>query len=209
MGVLKDLTDEYFKKKSRIENGKIVEFYGNDILIPVNYKDIFDFFTSFNTSVFDFKMKSDKTFDSHDYWIKIEGGEKSVANLYIKCYKDIIKYSTLDIAITEKMYDSFVEFLKKLMKDSTIIHNGKEFKIVIITKEETENLFKECGIPYKKEYVKEILKEYLNTLSIEYNGDLVSLLKEYVVHPISLIYQYEYKNEFIKNFYKLKEKHKQ
>lgn len=122
MGVLKSLTDEYFKKTVRLEEGKKGNLAGYRVIMPTDCDE------SMFLKAFDYPYmyrRYDKGYgEIRDYMI-IEGGEKSSVNLYMYDFENFRKTDNcLKFNINKTMFDSFVNILRSEMKDMEFTEEG-------------------------------------------------------------------------------------
>jgi len=117
MGILKNLTDEYFGENARTEDGKYITVHGCKVLVPVDYNE--EKFLSYVDELLDTEY-----YDSYP-------AASIVSSSYIREYGDKIKvdcdgtylvlYNFSDIdseyipeGTDEKLYDSFIKFMKHI-----------------------------------------------------------------------------------------------
>ena len=124
MGILKDLTKEYFGEKVRKEDGKKITIHGCDVIIPPDW-DEEDFLNSVETVLLEDNISE---FIS-EYWYKQMDKSKSTniecGNSYHLCiskYDEIIdeEYLTTEEIPNEITYNSIIKFLTYIVKDVDI-----------------------------------------------------------------------------------------
>ena len=124
MGILKDLTKEYFGEKVRKEDGKKITIHGCDVIVPPDW-DEDDFLNSVETVLLEDNISE---FIS-EYWYKQMDKSKSTniecGNSYHLCiskYDEIIdeEYLTTEEIPNETTYNSIIKFLTYIVKDVDI-----------------------------------------------------------------------------------------
>lgn len=131
MGILKNLTKEYFGENVRKEDGKKITIHGCDVIIPPDW-DEEDFLNSVETVLLEDNISE---FVS-EYWYKQMDKSKSTniecGNSYHLCiskYDEIIEeYLTIEEIPNETTYNSIIKFLTYLVKDIDIdTKNNKDY----------------------------------------------------------------------------------
>ena len=123
MGILKNLTKEYFGENVRKEDGKKITVHGCDVIIPPDW-DEEDFLKSVETVLSEDNISE---FIS-EYWYKQMDKSKSTniecGNSYHLCiskYDEIIEeYLTTEEIPNETTYNSIIKFLTYIVKDVDI-----------------------------------------------------------------------------------------
>lgn len=134
MGVLKTITDEYFKKTVRAEEGKYIEVHGFKALVPSDYGE-----TEFLGLVSDILDTGEAEF--------VRSREKSIGFYHTDCENDwclqLLKpdeirenlaeyewYSLTDL--TDKQFESAIKFIEYLVSDISIDRdNGYEYLVLV------------------------------------------------------------------------------
>ena len=124
MGILKDLTKEYFGEKVRKEDGKKITIHGCDVIIPPDW-DEEDFLNSVETVL----LEDTITEFVSEYWYKQMDKSKNTniecGNSYHLCiskYDEIMdeEYLTTEEIPNETTYNSIIKFLTYIVKDVDI-----------------------------------------------------------------------------------------
>ena len=123
MGILKNLTKEYFGENVRKEDGKKITVHGCDVIVPPDW-DEEDFLKSVETVLSEDNISE---FIS-EYWYKQMDKSKSTniecGNSYHLCiskYDEIIEeYLTTEEIPNETTYNSIIKFLTYIVKDVDI-----------------------------------------------------------------------------------------
>ena len=142
MGILKDLTDEYFGKKVRKEDGKKITVHGCDVIVPPDW-DEEDFLKSVETVL----LEDTITEFVSEYWYKQMDKSKNTniecGNSYHLCiskYDEIIEeYLTTEEIPNETTYNSIIKFLTYIVKDVDIDNNRNENYIRLTGEDEIDN----------------------------------------------------------------------
>ena len=124
MGVLKNLTDEYFKNTARVEDGRYIDFYGIRILVPADY-DTYDFLKkveSIYTESFKHGMVSlpDDDTDQTKFKIKLKSKNKYMLIPVFEKFKEI---SQENEDVDQKLYDTYVLVMRHFLKDVELMKN--------------------------------------------------------------------------------------
>lgn len=142
MGVLKKITDEYFEKTLRKEDGKFLDVFGCRVKVPADYdEDKFiekiaeilhgtsAIFTSIGKTEYD--MLRDKDF--HE----------------IRCNDEFVfmmnPFGSFSVPkVEEKVYESYMKFMRHILKDVEICFiddsDGGEYCILLVSGDETGTL---------------------------------------------------------------------
>ena len=143
MGILKDLTDEYFEKKVRKEDGKKITVHGCDVIVPPDW-DEEDFLNSVETVL----LEDTITEFVSEYWYKRMDKSKNTniecGNSYHLCiskYDEIIdeEYLTTEEIPNETTYNSIIKFLTYIVKDVDIDTDHNEDYIRLTDEDEIDN----------------------------------------------------------------------
>lgn len=125
MGVLKNLTDEYFKNSARTEDGKYIDFYGVKVLVPADY-DTYDFLKkveSIYTESFKYGVVwlADEDTDQKSK-IKLESGNRY---MFIPDFEEFkqISHKEENEDVDWKLYDSYVFILEQFLKGVELMKN--------------------------------------------------------------------------------------
>lgn len=131
MGILKKLTDEYFEKELRTEDGKFMEVMGCKVLVPVDFTED-DFFILLNEAITDYDGETIFSYKRYlnDYndneYEKIKCGDDN----YIVYPK--LKNADINFNVTESQYDSVKKFLEYIFEVADITtHNGDEMILLV------------------------------------------------------------------------------
>ena len=125
MGILKNLTKEYFGENVRKEDGKKITVHGCDVIVPPDW-DEEDFLNSVETVL----LEDTITEFVSEYWYKQMDKSKNTniecGNSYHLCiskYDEIIdeEYLTTEEIPNETTYNSIIKFLTYFLKDVCII----------------------------------------------------------------------------------------
>lgn len=131
MGILKKLTDEYFEKELRTEDGKFMEVMGCKVLVPVDFTED-DFFILLNEAIADYDGETIFSYyrDINDYDDDEYEKVKCGYNNYIVYPK--LKNADINFNVTESQYDSVKKFLKYIFEVAQIeTHDYKE-KLILV-----------------------------------------------------------------------------
>ena len=143
MGILKNLTKEYFGENVRKEDGKKITIHGCDVIIPPDW-DEEDFLNSVETVLLEDNISE---FIS-EYWYKQMDKSKNTniecGNSYHLCiskYDEIIdeEYLTTEEIPNETTYNSIIKFLTYLVKDIDIDTDHNEDYIRLTDEDEIVN----------------------------------------------------------------------
>jgi len=155
MGVLKNLTDEYFKKILRTEDGKYANLAGHRVIIPVNF-NADEFLEKFKKPGFYFFYTKEHDKQEDENHIMIRGGEKSVVDLQIYNWKTLCKHNFIDDSINEKMFNSFVNLLKEEMSEIEIDEDSNS---ILCRERNLDELFKDTDFT-RYDYIPIIMGEF-------------------------------------------------
>ena len=123
MGILKDLTKEYFGKKVRKEDGKKITIHGCDVIVPPDWDEgtfidsVFTVLENRKVSEFTDKYRF-RSKNMPDYTL-IECKKPSL--FCILKYDKIKEYLTTKKIPNETTYNSIIKFLTYFLKDVCII----------------------------------------------------------------------------------------
>ena len=143
MGILKDLTKEYFGENVRKEDGKKITVHGCDVIIPPDW-DEEDFLKSVETVL----LEDTITEFVSEYWYKRMDKSKNTniecGNSYHLCiskYDEIIdeEYLTTEEIPNETTYNSIIKFLTYIVKDVDIDTDRNEDYIRLTGEDEINN----------------------------------------------------------------------
>ena len=143
MGILKDLTKEYFGEKVRKEDGKKITVHGCDVIVPPDW-DEEDFLNSVETVL----LEDTITEFVSEYWYKRMDKSKNTniecGNSYHLCiskYDEIIdeEYLTTEEIPNETTYNSIIKFLTYIVKDVDIDTDRNENYIRLTGEDEINN----------------------------------------------------------------------
>ena len=142
MGILKNLTKEYFGENVRKEDGKKITIHGCDVIIPPDW-DEEDFLKSVETVLSEDNISE---FIS-EYWYKQMDKSKSTniecGNSYHLCiskYDEIIEeYLTIEEIPNETTYNSIIKFLTYIVKDVDIDTDRNEDYIRLTDEDEIDD----------------------------------------------------------------------
>jgi len=159
MGILKNLTDEYFGENARTEDGKYITVHGCKVLVPVDYNE--EKFLSYVDELLDTEY-----YDSYPAAL-------IVSSSYIREYDDKIKvdcdgtylvlYNFSDIdseyipeGTDKKLYDSFIKFMKHIADGVSLMIHRSTGHICLVDESTMYNdfdmLFYEAGVDGDESY---------------------------------------------------------
>jgi len=206
MGVLKNLTDEYFEKTLRNEDGKFLYVDGCRVVVPSNFEEK-DFLELVQKIIsiscnFDIFIKYEDKKDKYTKYTHIEC--KGGLNMFIYSFERCMKYykNIFNEDINKTIYDSTVKYLEHIMKD------------VMVIKYRTLNYIELSNdIPDDKDFLSKILKELcsrfnLSSSDFSTSQDKILLKPEDYMLNVELSRLRNAKNmcDFIKKCYKMKKK---
>ncbi len=166
MGILKKITDEYFEKVLRNEDGKYLNVMGCNVIVPMYYDeedflDVVEEFTntlsSYTTQNISFRTDDDINEDA----IQIECGNgymeiETDYNHFLKFYKNEFKKD-----MNENLFNSIIKFLRHISKDVDIVFVDGKSNIMLVNEDDFYNKFLEFFSDNEYEEKKE---DCLNTL---------------------------------------------
>lgn len=156
MGILKKLTDEYFEKELRTEDGKYINALGCKVLVPIDFTED-DFFVLLNEAITDYDGEAIFSYDrdikdyDDDEYEKVKCGH----NNYLVYPK--LKNADINFNITEKQYDSVKKFLEYIFEVAQIETHNYEEKLILVS--ESDQYYKfgykfyEAGIDDNNGYI--------------------------------------------------------
>lgn len=165
MGVLKNITKEYFGESLRKEDGKTVTVGKHKIIIPPGY-DVKSFFDAFNKMYHKLPKKFHRGAYKKDGDVTvIEGGDKSGFDLCIYTYNFLKKKTYFVDGFTENMYNTLVDALRVEMADIYMVTNG--FAIVA-NEADFLDVFKRQGVDEEEfpKFINKVLSECVNIFSL-------------------------------------------
>lgn len=129
MGILKNLTDEYFGKKLRTEDGKYIEVHGFKVIVPIDYDE-----KKFLNLVSDILTEGNSEF--------VRSREKNDGYYYADCENDwCLEMDKLDdireiikewYELTDKQFESAIKFIEHLVCDISIDReNSREYLVLV------------------------------------------------------------------------------
>ena len=124
MGILKDLTDEYFGKKVRKEDGKKITVHGCDVIVPPDW-DEENFLKSVETVLLEDTITEFVGEFLYKHIDKSKNTTIECGNSYHLCiskYDEIMdeEYLTTEEIPNETTYNSIIKFLTYIVKDVDI-----------------------------------------------------------------------------------------
>ena len=138
MGILKNITDEYFKKTLRNEDGKYLYVDGCKVIVPINFDEkMFLDKVQKTLSHMNCTFYSSETAKKYKGSVEIECGNEysMLCYTYSTLSQNISKYE-LRLVIDETLYNSVIKYLRHIMKDLDIVENKisgyTDYYIVII-----------------------------------------------------------------------------
>lgn len=118
MGVIKKLTDEYFEKTLRKEQGKFLEVFGCRVIVPADYdEDKFIESVEYilnNTNAI-FLQKGVYAYDK----LKENGFIEAVCKNDFSLMMDDFEHTNIN-DVDKTLYDSYMKFMKHILKDVEI-----------------------------------------------------------------------------------------
>lgn len=132
MGVLKTLTDEYFEKSIRTEEGKYLEIKGCKLIVPVDcdekkFFETLKFITWDGGSTMDFfspyylKKEEMKYKCNNDYYFLPSSFEN---------FCDLMSYDYDELDFDEKLYNACCEFIAYMVKNIDIYSKNDNYIIL-------------------------------------------------------------------------------
>jgi len=138
MGILKNITDEYFEKTLRNEDGKYLYVDGCKVIVPINFDEkMFLDKVQKTLSHMNCTFYSSETAKKYKESVEIECGNEysMLCYTYSTLSQNISKYG-LRLVIDETLYNSVIKYLRHIMKDLDIVENNirgfTDYYIVII-----------------------------------------------------------------------------
>ena len=143
MGILKDLTDEYFGKKVRKEDGKKITVHGCDVIVPPDW-DEENFLKSVETVLLEDTITEFVGEFLYKHIDKSKNTTIECGNSYHLCiskYDEIMdeEYLTTEEIPNETTYNSIIKFLTYIVKDVDIDNNRNENYIRLTGEDEIDN----------------------------------------------------------------------
>lgn len=125
MGILKNITDEYFEKTLRNEDGKYLDVDGCKVIVPIDFdKKMFLEEVQKTLSHMNCTFYSSETAKKYKESVEIECGNEysMLCYTYSTLSQNISKYG-LRLVIDETLYNSVIKYLRHIMKDLDIVEN--------------------------------------------------------------------------------------
>ena len=140
MGILKKLTDEYFEKTLRNEDGKYLYVDGCKVIVPMDFDEKM-FLEKVQKTLShmncDFYLSNNAKNNIEKEYVSIKCGNEysMLCYTYSTLLQHISKYG-LRLVINETLYNSVIKYLRHIMKNLDIvedkIHEITDYYIVII-----------------------------------------------------------------------------
>ena len=126
MGILKNITDEYFEKTLRNEDGKYLDVDGCKVIVPIDFdekmflEEVQKTLSHMNCT---FYLSNNEKKNKEEY-VSIECGNEysMLCYTYSTLSQNISKYG-LRLVIDETLYNSVIKYLRHIMKDLDIVEN--------------------------------------------------------------------------------------
>lgn len=144
MGVLKNITNEYFGESARTEDGKVTEIFGHKVVVPKNFGDQYfmekvqQIFTIGRIATKDCFLKDDEINKLNPAYIIVIGTD-SEYSLVINTYKVLKNGFFTHIImkdIEESTFNDVVDFLSDMLSKRKIVERGVCFGIPILSEDE-------------------------------------------------------------------------
>lgn len=187
MGVLKTLTDEYFDKTLRKEEGKFLDVCGCRVIVPEDYNEK-KFFKKIEeimkkTSIF-FCKEGENQYLTFHRRIKFHNNFEILIPDF-----SLVKDDSEDIRlnIDETFYKSYMKFIEHIVQHIDLIKYKEKFCILLASKEETgavyDEIFGELGFLFGEtedfaEYFAPVLVQFFN--EYESKADIIRAEIEYI-----------------------------
>lgn len=132
MGILKNLTDEYFGKILRKEEGKYMEVHGFKVIVPLDYDE-----TKFLGLVDNILLEGDSEFvrsrEKNDGYYHINCGNDWCLEMYkLDDIREVIDEDVKYENLTDKQFESAIKFIEYLVCDISIDRDRfKEYLVLV------------------------------------------------------------------------------
>lgn len=169
MGVLKKLTEEYFRNNIRNEDGKILEIKGCKLIVDAEYDE--DSFLDTCSAILRITQTANYNYggvnysDKKDIHIKCGGNKDMYFNLF--SYPEFVELPWNTNKVSEKTYKAFIELMECIMKDINV-KSKKDLNgnIGVIELFSYKKLYDEYGDKVSK-YNDSLLGEMYDTFGIK------------------------------------------
>lgn len=196
MGVLKNLTDEYFEKKIRTEDGKPFNVMGCDVIIPIDYdeemfldtiKDFMEILSSRTVQNINFVEEEHFDEDSSGETVQMKCGN----GVYLEIETTYERLSELwrknfpKREMNEKLYESIIKFLRFISKDVEIIFYEEDgtSNILLATCDEFEDKFLDYFSKEDYDGINECKDELTNMFFDEFESKAHIIRSEFDYFP--------------------------
>lgn len=130
MGVLKTLTEEYFKKTARVEDGKYIDANGYRIIVPIDcVEDNFDESLELVLKNTTFVYASRK--ENWGGWVDIKCKNSYLMMSNYESFHSSMENDKMCSKINEDTYGGCINYLRYVFKDIDLIENQNRFYMTI------------------------------------------------------------------------------
>lgn len=164
MGILKELTDEYFEKSIRRENGKYIEIDGCKVIVPSDYdEDKFLHKLGEIISRMIVIFVKDTEIDKFGEYNHIKCGNDYT--MAIETYEYFVNITKIPEDFDETMYKSLIKLLKHYMNDINIFKKNDNDYIELVNDEDYVKMRNSSGLDENE------FKEHITTIISKFIGD--------------------------------------